>query len=408
MPPSARALLARLVRARHLVVVGHGDRAQPGRLGRVEQRVDRRGAVVRVVGVHVQVHVDEVAPLQALAHRGLALRPGGGARRSPRRAPRTRRRCGSTRARGAPRRSARAAAPPARRRAAGARAGRPGSPRRAARTAAPARPRPAASSYWGSRDATGTAPPASARSSSWGAGAVPAEAATAMLARARCWASEPSAGPAKRTRSRSRRGSGGGASAAGSRSHTVARPVELVGQLAQRAQEQPQRAALLLGGEHDLRAALAGFRAAPGGRRPGGSPGSRRGRSAPRCSRVAANAAVRPSRRPNSRSTSGRATWVDTNRSVGEWNVPTFSAREWRSAALAALGANGSCTCTKSSSARSMKLLDRARHVQRQRHRAAAAEGQALARRPARSRSPPRRTRRRGPSASRGSAPAPP
>ena len=71
-------------------------------------------------------------------------------------------------------------------------------------------------------------------------------------------------------------------------------------------------------------------------------------------SRVAANAAVRPSRRPNSRSTTGRATWVDTKRSVGEWKVPTFSAREWRSAALAALGANGSCTCTKSSSARSM------------------------------------------------------
>ena len=68
-------------------------------------------------------------------------------------------------------------------------------------------------------------------------------------------------------------------------------------------------------------------------------------------SRVARNAAVRPSSRPNSRSTSGRATWVDTNRSVGEWNVPTFSAREWRSAALDALGANGSCTWTKSSSA---------------------------------------------------------
>jgi hypothetical protein len=31
------------------------------------------------------------------------------------------------------------------------------------------------------------------------------------------------------------------------------------------------------------------------------------------------------------------------------WKLPTFSAREWRSAALAALGANGSCTCTKSS-----------------------------------------------------------
>ena len=63
--------------------------------------------------------------------------------------------------------------------------------------------------------------------------------------------------------------------------------------------------------------------------------------------------AVRPSRRPNSRSTIGRATWVESSRSVAEWKVPTFSAREWRSAADDALGANGSCTCTKSSSARS-------------------------------------------------------
>ena len=36
-------------------------------------------------------------------------------------------------------------------------------------------------------------------------------------------------------------------------------------------------------------------------------------------------------------------------------------------------GANGSCTCTKSSSARVEQLLDRARHVERQRHRPAAA-----------------------------------
>ena len=46
-----------------------------------------------------------------------------------------------------------------------------------------------------------------------------------------------------------------------------------------------------------------------------------------------------------------RATCVDTKRSVVAWNVPTLSAREWRSAAEAALGANGSCTWMKSSSA---------------------------------------------------------
>ena len=33
---------------------------------------------------------------------------------------------------------------------------------------------------------------------------------------------------------------------------------------------------------------------------------------------------------------------------MGAWNEPTFSAREWRSAAARTLGANGSCTCTKS------------------------------------------------------------
>jgi hypothetical protein len=68
---------------------------------------------------------------------------------------------------------------------------------------------------------------------------------------------------------------------------------------------------------------------------------------------VAAKLAVRPSRRPNSSSTRGRATCVETKRSVVEWKVPTLSAREWRSAADDALGANGSWTCTKSRSASS-------------------------------------------------------
>ena len=44
-----------------------------------------------------------------------------------------------------------------------------------------------------------------------------------------------------------------------------------------------------------------------------------------------------------------RATCVDSTRSVGLWNVPTFSAREWRSAALEVDGANGSCTRQTSS-----------------------------------------------------------
>ena len=70
-------------------------------------------------------------------------------------------------------------------------------------------------------------------------------------------------------------------------------------------------------------------------------------------SAVARNDAVRASSRPKNSSTNRRATCVERTRSVGAWKVPTFSAREWRSATLAALGANGSWTCTKSIAATS-------------------------------------------------------
>ena len=66
---------------------------------------------------------------------------------------------------------------------------------------------------------------------------------------------------------------------------------------------------------------------------------------------VARNDAVRASSRPKNSSTNRRATWVDSTRSVGAWKEPTLSARECRSATDDALGANGSCTCTKSSGA---------------------------------------------------------
>ena len=59
--------------------------------------------------------------------------------------------------------------------------------------------------------------------------------------------------------------------------------------------------------------------------------------------------AVRASSRPKKSSMKRRATWVDSTRSVGVWNVPTLSACEWRSAVADALGANGSCTCRMSS-----------------------------------------------------------
>ena len=66
-------------------------------------------------------------------------------------------------------------------------------------------------------------------------------------------------------------------------------------------------------------------------------------------------AAVRASRRPKTSCTTLRATCVATTRSVGAWKVPTLSAREWRSAVLATLGANGSCTWQRSRAARSKR-----------------------------------------------------
>ena len=71
---------ARLERAGDLVVVGHRDRPEAALAGGREQHVDRRHAVVRVVGVHVQVDVDHaplrepLADLARHAHRRPAAR----------------------------------------------------------------------------------------------------------------------------------------------------------------------------------------------------------------------------------------------------------------------------------------------------------------------------------------------
>ena len=66
---------------------------------------------------------------------------------------------------------------------------------------------------------------------------------------------------------------------------------------------------------------------------------------------MASKDAVRASRRPKNSSTKRRATCVESTRSAGAWKEPTLSEREWRSATDAALGANGSWTCTKSGGA---------------------------------------------------------
>ena len=121
--------------------------------------------------------------------------------------------------------------------------------------------------------------------------------------------------------------------------------------------------------------------------------GSRRGRSAAAGPRSPRKRAVRASRRPKTSCTTLRATCVATTRSVGAWKVPTLSAREWRSAVLATLGANGSCTWQRSSAARSKRSeIVRATSI----GSAGAARGPAAAAAPRRRRGrAPRRARAR-------------
>ena len=99
-----------LERAGDLVVVGHRDRAQALGARGGEQHLDGGRAVVAVVGVHVQVDVDRGPALQPAGDLGVAADAVAARGERARRAPRARR----------PPRSTAAAAPPR----AGARAGR--------------------------------------------------------------------------------------------------------------------------------------------------------------------------------------------------------------------------------------------------------------------------------------------
>ena len=147
LTPNSAALRAGGQRAGDLVVVGDGDRAEARVAGGGQQHLDRRRAVVRVVGVHVQVDVDQRPRLAAAPGRAARARrvPAGrdlGVERLDavgHRAPGERRR--------APRRRAprsrvaqRVVARP------GARAGRRACRRRRARTAARGRRRSSTSS----------------------------------------------------------------------------------------------------------------------------------------------------------------------------------------------------------------------------------------------------------------------
>ena len=267
-----------LQRAGDDVVVGDGDRPEALVARGGQQHLDRRGAVGRVVGVHVQVDVDEAPGGHAPAQRRVAAggMPPGGHRRvdalelvghavpgqhAPQRlgagaqaraqvgvgeqprelAPRTRRgRRGRTAGRGRPRR-----APPRRRRGSTP-AGRPPPRSHAGPGRARARRRRSAS--------TQTSAVASASAS-------------------------PPSTNATRARSSSRSGIEDDAPRSVT---TVAPPGDVGPQAAQRAQEQAQRAALLVVDERrPARARVARPRRAPARRHRAARPRSPRGSGGP-------------------------------------------------------------------------------------------------------------------------------
>ena len=130
-------------------------------------------------------------------------------------------------------------------------------------------------------------------------------------------------------------------------------------QLAAAPAAQPQRAALLARAVGDPQRPLALDRAA--GRVGGAGPERLGDAGAGRHALVAAGeeavhqlAASPRRRRCGRRGGRGRSRPAAArpgsrgSRSVGSWKLPTLSAREWRSAAEEALGANGSCTWTMS------------------------------------------------------------
>ena len=301
-----------------------------------EQHLDRRRAVVGVVGVHVQVDVDQAAgPSGACGQRASARPParcaaGRASRRRPRRPPRRR---DPSRASCASRRRLCAAACAASRLAAAGRAARRASRRRPARTAGRARPRRAAPRRPAAAPRPGWRPRPSRARARRGRGRLARRGEHRDVGRPSSVRGSRSSGPMNVTRSRSSRRSGVALPFRAARPDLRA-PVEVQVQPPQRAQEQAQRAALLAVEEHDAGRAV---RVAPGldGIGPGHHDPVLGGEVAlVSRSRVASKEAVRASRRPKNSSTTRRATWVESTRSAGAWNDPTFSAREWRSAAL--------------------------------------------------------------------------
>ena len=332
----------RLERARHLVVVGDRDRAQPLLARRGEQHLDRRRAVARVVGVHVQVDVDQL-PRRRDRRRSAA---GGAARRPRRRPPRSASATASQPTTGAAVREAlpqpRVADQPhelcrervdvAAARTAGRARRRAGSPRRRAAAPRPA-PRPAPERAH-EQPRRGRLPRRGGdehvgRGEQLGLGVAPVVEHRHAVAQ-----------PRRPQRARPRPG---GVKTVARQSRSRAAAAARAGTAAARAAPRGRRRRCAPGRRPRARASQLGARADHlVARRERSAPSAR---AWPRTTRSARRAARRSARRSAARPAS-RCT-----RSAGAWKVPTFSAREWRSASEAVLGANGSWTWTKSNGA---------------------------------------------------------
>ena len=262
----------------------------------------------------------------------------------------------------------------------------------------PSSPSRTASSYSGSRETTGTAPPASARSTICGDGRAPAGGGH-RHGRPRPGTGSPTRPPGPTSvhpvAQPARQGERGRALGV---AHPDAWPASRGRRTARRSARRNSRSAPRSSWADSTM--CGGPPSAGSGRRMQLGPGRDHlvlaGEEARHRSRVTAKLAVRASRRPNSRSTSGRATWVDSSRSVAEWKLPDVQR------AGVAQRRGGRARRERLVHVQEVELgaveqvLERARDVQRQRHRPPAPEGQALAHRHQARRSRARRTARRG------------
>ena len=315
-----------------------------------------------------------------------------------RRAPRTARPRGPRTSSGWTSRDARRRSGPAgTRRSPAARAGRPGCRRRLGSNRSPSSPSRTTSSYSGSRETTGTAPPASARSTSCGSGRGRWRPRRSPRPRPGTGSPTRAPGPTTSTRSRRRRGRVRLGALSGSRIQMVTRQSWLDGQprsarrkSAQRARAPPRPRSTMWGGSPS-----------------GGSGAAARPR--PRADHLVV--AGEEARHQVARGDEARGPRVEAPEQPLHQRPGDLGGQQPLGGGVEAPDVQRArVTQRRGGRARGEGLvhvqdvqlraveqvLQRARHVQRQRHRPAALEGQALAHRHQARRSRARRTARRG------------